>query len=72
VNPWGTSMFTGIPRDGERPEDVHTSVWALTKREVPGGLVDGPVLRSIYVSLLGITLHEPDEFAEFQNHHVVY
>jgi endoglucanase len=71
-NPWGTSMFTGIPRDGEHPDDVHTSVWALTKQEVPGGLVDGPVLRSIYLSLLGITLHEPDEFAEFQNDYVVY
>lgn len=72
VNPWGTSMFTGIPRNGERPEDVHTSVWALTKREVPGGLVDGPVLRSIYESLIGIALTAPDEFAEFQNPYVVY
>jgi hypothetical protein len=52
-NPWGTSMFTGIPRDGERPVDVHTSVWALTKREVPGGLVDGPVLLSVYSNLRG-------------------
>jgi hypothetical protein len=72
VNPWGTSMFTGIPRDGERPVDVHTSVWALTQQEVPGGLVDGPVLRPIYSSLLGITLQHPDEFAEFQNDYVVY
>ena len=71
-NPWGTSMFTGIPRDGERPVDVHTSVWALTRREVPGGLVDGPVLRSIYAALLGVSLHDPDEFAEFQNDYVVY
>jgi hypothetical protein len=72
LNPWGTSMFTGIPRDGERPVDIHTSVWALLKQDVPGGLVDGPVLRSIYSSLLGIELHEPDEFAEFQNPYVVY
>lgn len=71
-NPWGTSMFTGIPRDGERPLDVHTSIWALTKREVPGGLVDGPVLRSIHSSLRGVTLYDPDEFAEFQNDYVVY
>ncbi len=71
-NPWGTSMFTGIPPDGERPVDVHTSVWALTEQEVPGGLVDGPVLHSIYSSLLGIELHQPDEFAEFQNDYVVY
>jgi hypothetical protein len=72
LNPWGTSMFTGIPRDGERPVDVHTSVWALTRADVPGGLVDGPVLRSIYSSLLGIELHEPDELAQFQNPYVVY
>jgi hypothetical protein len=72
VNPWGTSMFTGVPRDGEHPVDVHTSVWALTKRDVPGGLVDGPVLESIYSSLRGITLYSPDEFAEFQNDYVVY
>ena len=71
-NPWGTSMFTGIPRDGEYPLDVHTSVWALTKREVPGGLVDGPVLNSIYSRLKGIHLHSPDEFAVFQNRYVVY
>ena len=71
-NPWGTSMFTGIPEDGEYPVDVHTSTWALTKREVAGGLVDGPVYRSIYNSLKGLQLVESDEFAPFQNNHVVY
>lgn len=71
-NPWGTSMFMNIPRDGEYPQDVHTSVWALTHEEVPGGLVDGPVYRTIYESLKGLTLTEPDEFARFQNDYVVY
>lgn len=71
-NPWGTSMFTGIPVNGEYPLDVHTSVWALTKKMVPGGLVDGPVYASIYNNLIGLTLNEPDEFAEFQNDYVVY
>ena len=47
-NPWGTSMFTGIPSNGEYPQDVHTSIWALKKTEVPGGLVDGPVFNSIF------------------------
>jgi len=37
-NPWSTSMFTGIPEDGEYPLDVNTSVWALTHKEVTGGL----------------------------------
>ncbi len=72
VNPWGTSMFTGIPEGGEYPVDIHTSVWALTGREVAGGLVDGPVYTTIYNSLKGISLSEEDEFSEFQNNYVVY
>lgn len=65
-------MFTGIPRDGEYPEDIHTGIWHLTKKMVPGGLVDGPVYASVYESLLGLHLSDPDEFAEFQNDYVVY
>jgi len=71
-NPWGMPMFTGIPRGGEYPEDVHTSIWALTRREAPGGLVDGPVYATIYNALRGLTLTAPDEFAPFQNAYVVY
>ena len=71
-NPWGTSMFTGIPEGGEYPVDVHTSIYALTGKEVAGGLVDGPVYGTIYRSLLGLLLNEADEFAELQNPFVVY
>jgi len=71
-NPWGTSMFTGIPAGGEYPEDVHTSVWHLTHKMVPGGLIDGPVLGSIYRNLIGLELNSPDEFAQFQTRYVVY
>lgn len=71
-NPWGTSMFTGIPEGGEFPVEVHTSVWALTKKEVAGGLVDGPVYGSIFRSLKGLVLTRPDEFEDFQNPFVVY
>jgi hypothetical protein len=71
-NPWGTSMFTGIPAGGEYPDDVHTSVWYLTHKMVPGGLVDGPVLGTIYRNLIGLTLNSPDEFAPFQTGYVVY
>ena len=71
-NPWGTSMFTGIPTEGEYPEDVHTSVWALTKRMVPGGLVDGPIYSSIFNLLRGLTLYNIDEFSHLQNDFVVY
>ncbi|HSI74927.1 MAG TPA: glycoside hydrolase family 9 protein [Lunatimonas sp.] len=71
-NPWGTSMFTGIPEGGEYPEDVHTSVYVMLGLKVPGGLVDGPIYRTIHDQLLGLTLLEPDEFAAVQNNHVVY
>lgn len=71
-NPWGTSMFTGIPENGEHPREVHTSLYALRKMEIPGGLVDGPVYASIYNNLIGIHLVNPDEFAEVQNHFVTY
>ncbi len=71
-NPWGTSMFTGMPEGGEYPVDVHTSIWALTGKEVTGGLVDGPVFGTIFRSLKGLTLYSPDEFAALQNPCVVY
>jgi hypothetical protein len=71
-NPWGTSMFTSLPAHGEYPLDVHTSVWALTREEVPGGLLDGPVYATIFELLRGLKLNEPDEFAAFQNPYVVY
>jgi hypothetical protein len=71
-NPWGTSMFTKMPDDGEYPYDVHTSTWALAKKQVAGGLIDGPVYSSIYKSLKGLHLNDKDEFAAFQNKYVVY
>ena len=71
-NPWGTSMFTGIPVGGEYPVDVHLPSTVLIQDTPPGGLIDGPVYRSIYDNLLGLTLLEPDEFADFQNDFVTY
>ena len=71
-NPWGSSMFTGIPDGGEFPVEVHTAPYVLLGMDVPGGLVDGPVYTSIYNNLLGLTLLKPDKFAAFQNEHVVY
>ena len=71
-NPWGTSMFSGIPEWGENPREVHTSLYALKGLEISGGLVDGPVYASIYNNLIGIQLVKPDEFADVQNTFVVY
>lgn len=71
-NPWGTSMIVGLPENGDYPSDPHSAFTHLHNYPVNGGLVDGPVYATIYKKLLGITLHSPDEYSEFQNDHVVY
>ena len=71
-NPWGTSMFEGIPAGGEYPEDTHLPTVQLLKKQVRGGLVDGPIAASTYNGLIGLTLTKPDEFALFQPRDVVY
>ena len=72
LNPWGTSMITGIPVHGEYPLDVHMPFWILKKQIIPGSLVDGPLLSSIHDGMLAIRLNEPDEFAHLQPEHIKY
>jgi endoglucanase len=71
-NPWGTSMICGLPAGGDYPEIPHSSLTHILKKTTTGGLVDGPVYAHIYKSLLGIALHEADEYAQFQNGKAVY
>jgi endoglucanase len=73
ANPWGTSMVVGYPRDGTWPHDPH-SVVALQygPEAITGGLVDGPVYRSIFSNLRGIGLRHADAFAGFNTGFVVY
>jgi len=72
LNPWGTSMITGIPANGEFPLDVHMPFWILNKQVVPGSLVDGPLWSSIHDKMLAIRLNEPDEFSHLQPDHIKY
>ena len=65
-------MFEGIPQGGEYPEDTHLPTVQILKKQVRGGLVDGPIAASTYKGLIGLTLNQPDEFAEFQNDFIVY
>jgi hypothetical protein len=65
-------MFTGIPAGGVYPKDVHLFANALLKRQVRGGLVDGPVYRKIFQSLKGVGISEPDSLAPFQDEFAVY
>ena len=72
TNPWGTSMVVGLPRDGVFPRDSHTELPDSLRYGLRGGLVDGPVYRSIFEHLRGIQLHEPDEYAAFNTGRIVY
>ena len=72
TNPWGTSMVVGIPKDGDTPVDPHTQLPDSLMHGLTGGLVDGPVNASIFKSLLGIRLIEPDEYAAFNTGKIVY
>jgi hypothetical protein len=73
ANPWGTSMVIGYPRGGSWPRNPHSVVAARLGVETQtGGLVDGPVYRSIFGSLKGIALQHADEYAPFNTGAVVY
>jgi hypothetical protein len=73
ANPWGVSMVVNLPADGAWPREPH-SVVAMQRgpESQTGGLVDGPVYRSIYQSLRGIRLLAEDEYAPFNTGFIVY
>jgi endoglucanase len=70
-NPWGTSMIVGLPDKGDYPENTHSS-YVVRGKQVPGGLVDGPVYSTIFKNLKYIYLSQEDEYAGFQTHIAVY
>jgi hypothetical protein len=72
LNPWGTSMITGIPEKGDYPLDVHMPFWRLRKEVIKGSLVDGPLWSSIHEGMLQISLSEPDEYRHLQPSHITY
>jgi hypothetical protein len=72
TNPWGMSMVIGVPAGGTFPRDPHTQYPDSLKHALAGGLVDGPVYRSIFQNLKGIRLLQPDEYAPFNTGFVVY
>jgi hypothetical protein len=73
TNPWGVSMVIGYPHGGVTATDPHSAVAVrLGVDKLLGGLLDGPVYRSIYQNLRGITLHNADEYARFNTGRMVY
>jgi hypothetical protein len=73
TNPWGTSMVIGWPNDGVWAHDPHSAVAKeLGVEKLRGGLLDGPVYRSIFQNLKGIALRDSDEYAPFNTGFIVY
>ncbi len=71
-NIWGTSMIIGLPQNGDYPSDPHSAVYLYTHRQIIGGLVDGPVYKSIFDHLRGLKIVNGDEYSEFQSNTAVY
>jgi peptidoglycan/xylan/chitin deacetylase (PgdA/CDA1 family) len=65
-------MVYGLPSWGDTPVDPHSAFTHIKHYPIDGGLVDGPVYTSIYKNLIGITLNDPDEYADFQSDLAVY
>ena len=70
TNPWGVSMVIGL--GDNYPRTPHSVVAEQLHLRLTGGLVDGPVYRSIFANLRGIRLLEADEYAPFNTGFIVY
>lgn len=72
ANPWGVSMIIGLPGNGNFAHDPHAVITSRIGLQLTGGMLDGPVYRSIYEHLKGIALHNADEYAPFNTGFIVY
>ena len=70
TNPWGVSMVIGL--GDTYPRTPHSVVAQQLHLQLTGGLVDGPVYRSIFGNLSGIRLLKADEYAPFNTGFIVY
>jgi len=65
-------MICGLPEGGDYPLYPHSAVTRFLGKTTTGGLVDGPIYKGIYESLLGLSLLRPDPYAAFQGGNLVY
>ncbi|MBN1819441.1 MAG: glycoside hydrolase family 9 protein [Prolixibacteraceae bacterium] len=71
-NPWGTAMICGLPGVEDSPMKPHSSLTVLLGETTFGGLVDGPVYKTIFENQIGTTLTHDDSYAPFQKGKAVY
>lgn len=78
-NPWGVSMIVELPMGGNYPKQPHSCLVFQEVGNTTGGLVDGPVYRSIFESLRGVNLvgdvkngQAPNNYDDFQMDYMVF
>ncbi|MEG0456247.1 MAG: glycoside hydrolase family 9 protein, partial [Bacteroides sp.] len=76
-NPWGTSMVVELPLSGDYPIQPHSSLLNAGVGNTTGGLVDGPVYRSIFENLRGVNMdgisgRPGEDYKRFQPDQMVY
>jgi len=78
-NPWGVSMIVELPKGGNYPKQPHSCLVFEEVGNTTGGLIDGPVYRTIFESLRGVNLvgdvrngAKPNNYDDFQMDYMVY
>lgn len=75
-NPWGTTMICGYPQVSlsgyDYPSDPHSSYVKVDGALPLGGLIDGPILKELFVERAGASLTREDPFADLNNGQAVY
>ncbi|MDD3319988.1 MAG: glycoside hydrolase family 9 protein [Paludibacter sp.] len=70
-NPWGTSMIVGLPDYGNTPKQVYNSENKKTQIH-NGGLINGPVQKSVFNAVMDSKSSKSDEYEHFQSDWAVY
>lgn len=71
-NLWGTSFVIGVPAQGTYPQHPQSIENRTLGTVLSGGVVDGPVYRTVFESLKGVKLEHPDPYAAFNTGFAVY
>jgi endoglucanase len=71
-NLWGTSFVIGVPPQGPYPMHPQSIEHHVLRIVMRGGVVDGPVYRSVFERLKGIKLSRADKYAAFNTGFAVY
>lgn len=71
-NPWGMSMIVGLPKNGVSPSDTHSSLSHYSHVPPFGALVNGPVNRGTFKTLIGNHLSKEDMYDQVQSDWAVY